>query len=175
MPEPSSSHPIANSDILAPEDAREFLRLLGILLRHDPTGAEIRHMLQDAGQQQIRPDAGGDRSQLASKARAAFSERKRRSQFFDSIMFGEPAWDILLALYITDHAGGRQTIGKLTDWVRKPSSTTIRWINFLVEKQLITRVEHPRDRRATLIALTDRGREVMDNYLRTLPYALTAV
>jgi hypothetical protein len=65
-------------------------------------------------------------------------------------MFGEAAWDILLALFIADQEFRR---------------TTLRWIRYLEEEQFVTRRRHPLDARCYLRDLTDFGRDEVARYL----------
>src|SRR5437588_403405 len=50
---------------------------------------------------------------LLRRAREEFENRRRRSPVFGRDMFGEPAWDMLLVLYLQDASGPRETVGSL--------------------------------------------------------------
>ena len=97
-------------------------------------------------------------------ARKAFIARRRRSQHFKKGMFGEPAWEILLALYIRDTSGGRLTITRLTDMIGLPPTSGLRWLDYLEKEHLVERESHPTDLRAFFVHLTDKGRTSMDSY-----------
>ena len=105
----------------------------------------------------------------SSRRRGVMSERKRRARFFSKVMLGEAAWDMLLALYVTDFSGGRQTITKLVNWVDAPRTTANRWIDYLERERLIERTPHPHDRRFVFVNLTEKARSVLDEYFSTLP------
>ena len=47
--------------------------------------------------------------------------------------FGEPAWDILLILYVSD--GRAFSIKKLSDQAGLAPTTTLRWVEYLVEQR----------------------------------------
>lgn len=147
---------------LSAADAREIARLLELLLKKE-LGPSAENLLLNN-----LPEQTQERSVLIAKARAVFSERKRRSQHFSPVMFGEPAWDMLLALYITDFAGGRLSIGKLVSWIGGPQTTALRWINYLEKERLISRATHPRDRRTVFVDITDKGRQKLNEYFATL-------
>lgn len=100
-----------------------------------------------------------------------FFERKRRTQYFNSAMFNEPAWDMLLALYITEVAGSRQSVGKLISWVGVPQTTALRWIAYLEKEHLVSRETDLVDRRIMYIDLTERGRDSLERYLATMNLA----
>jgi DNA-binding MarR family transcriptional regulator len=155
---------------LSAADASEIARLLQLLLEKAPPQLEERVILQ------LSPAASSKdrarRSTLIAKAHALFSERKRRSQHFNSVIFGEPAWDMLLALYITEDSGTRLSIGKLVGLIGEPQTTALRWINYLEKERLIARQVDLRDRRAVTIEMTDKARQKLDEYFATLPVAL---
>lgn len=157
---------------LSAADAREIARFLGMLLKKELPSAQPGALLNPATAVG-RGSNPEDRAILTAKARAIFAERKRRSKHFNPDMFGEPAWDILLALYITDFAGGRQSIGKLVSWIGEPQTTVLRWINFLENEQLISRGTHPRDRRTVIVDITQKGRQKLDEYFSELPLPLS--
>lgn len=156
---------------LSADDAREIARLLELMLgRADvserPHANESNH--RAPGTQSV----ARDRHSLVSAARAIFFERKRRTQYFSPSMFGEPAWDMLLALYISDLAGSQQTVGKLIGWVGEPQTTALRWIDYLEMERLIVRTPAATDRRIVHLGLTDKGRAALDDYFRSLKLAL---
>ena len=106
-----------------------------------------------------------DRSILAERARKAYVSRARRSQIFNAAMFGEAAWDMLLALYATDLSGARHTVSGLVSLSGVPPTTALRWLEFLEAKEeLVCRRPNPLDARVGWIALTDKGRELLDAY-----------
>jgi DNA-binding MarR family transcriptional regulator len=88
-------------------------------------------------------------------------------------MFGETPWDMLLALYVTDFAGGHQSIGQLVSWIGAPHTTALRWIDYLEKERLISRESDPRNRRIVIIEITDKGRQKLDDYFSTLRLPLS--
>jgi DNA-binding MarR family transcriptional regulator len=113
------------------------------------------------------PASQQDRSRLLMKARTLLSERSRRTQFFSRAMFGEPAWDMLLGLYVMN--GRRVSVGKLTSLVDEPKTTALRWIDYLEKEHLIEKRPDFLDRRVVWVDLLDRGRQLLDVYLSSLP------
>lgn len=95
--------------------------------------------------------------------------RRLRAQYFNRVMFAEPAWDMLLLLYLGESLEGRQTIGHLAELVETPLTTVLRWVAYLEKEQLAERRDHPTDRRMVFIELTDKGRKCMNAFLRDLP------
>lgn len=107
----------------------------------------------------------GESDRTARIARTILAERRRRASFFDPTIFGEPAWDILLALYGDERTHGRQTIGQLVRWVPVPQTTALRWITNLERHGLLVRKPHPTDLRTVFIELSERGRALLSDYL----------
>lgn len=105
---------------------------------------------------------------LHQRAIEVFGARRLRVERFPPAMFGEPAWDMLLALYIRDWAGARLTINCLAQSVHVPLSTATRWLAYLDRERLIVREEHPTDRRKTYIAISPKGRDLLSRHLRDL-------
>jgi DNA-binding MarR family transcriptional regulator len=115
--------------------------------------------------------AGEGRSSAAgfqhpvSLARAILEDRRRRALIFNPAMFGEPAWELLLTLYMNDADGPRLTIGRLAKLAGCTLTTTLRWLDYLSDQQLIIREEHPGDARTKYIRLTDKARDALELYL----------
>lgn len=108
------------------------------------------------------------RQLLVKRARQTFSNRALRSKHFHSVMFGEAAWDMLLALYVSDQSGARHTVSGLVNLAGVAQTTALRWLNFLERKQLVARRANPTDRRVYYIELTDAGLGALDAYFSEL-------
>jgi len=100
------------------------------------------------------PDSGSDKR----VAQILFDARRDRARLFPVSMFSEPAWDMLLALYIADEV---TVAGDLARWIRTPLTTAMRWIQYLESHKLVVRESSPADRRAHVIRLTDQARANM--------------
>ena len=83
-------------------------------------------------------------------------------------MFGEPAWDMMLALYVAEQEGGRLTVSRLAKLSEAPLTTAIRWIDYLDQARLISRRTHPTDARVVIIELTETARDKLETYLEAL-------
>ena len=80
-------------------------------------------------------------------------------------MFGEPAWDMLLAFYTLDFSGPRQTVGSVTRKSGAPPTSALRWLHFLENHSLVVLTPHPTDARSFHVALTDKARTAVEDYL----------
>jgi DNA-binding MarR family transcriptional regulator len=91
--------------------------------------------------------------------------RDLRHKSFDRNLFGEPAWDILLTLYIIDGDRRRLSTRDLSKHANLALTTALRWLDYLEEQDLIARKTNPFDRRVIYVELSDKGRAAMDHYL----------
>lgn len=79
-------------------------------------------------------------------------------------MFGEPAWDLLLALFVNELDPEASTVSNLAMDAGIPITTALRWMDYLKEKRLIERQRSSRDRRVSTIILSRAGREAIESY-----------
>jgi predicted transcriptional regulator len=144
---------------LSQNDVRAARRLLKLLLQEDLKIADVQQLGES-----VRPAGDISRAALVERAREEFGNRRRRTTIFERSMFGEPAWDMLLALYILDVSGQRQTTGALMQFSGAPVTTARRWLDYLVENGLALRSHHPTDQRIMFVSLTEKGRSALDLY-----------
>jgi DNA-binding MarR family transcriptional regulator len=91
--------------------------------------------------------------------------RLARTSFFDPCAFGEPAWDVLLALYEASFVGRPQSIAAIGRRTKVKPTSMSRWVEILVEWHLAVRISDPHDRRTTRLALTELGNTKMREYI----------
>lgn len=103
--------------------------------------------------------------QLNNLAFNIYRARQARTQQFKADLFGEPAWDMLLALYCLPPRGEVLAVTSLSLAANVPEATGLRWQARLAQEGLVKRGPHVRDRRIQLIGLSQRGRLLMDKYL----------
>ncbi|QXT34317.1 hypothetical protein KV697_10770 [Sphingomonas sanguinis] len=98
-----------------------------------------------------------ERARLAADI---FASRRTRDDVFTGLLdgFGEPAWDMLLILYIADHGGATQTPSELVEATRVEAATAAPYITWLKSQGLV-QVDGDE------VSLTDIGRKRMDAYL----------
>lgn len=137
-------------------DVAEARRLLSLLADVEPGGAPAL-----SG----RSSGSGE---LQKRARAILAARRRREALFTTTLFGEPAWDMLLILYL-GASESRRTLGRLGKVAGISKSTALRWIDYLDRHGLVRREPHPTDKRAVFVELTQKARKAMDLYLSGTP------
>jgi DNA-binding MarR family transcriptional regulator len=136
----------------------------------------IAHQLADTLKHLVAELGGADRPASESKpdlqdptplevAKLVHRLRLRRNDHFSSRLFGEPAWDMLLDLYINHADGKRVTVTSLCIAANVPATTALRHIQTLEQSGEVVRRPDPRDGRRHYIDLSDQGRERMEKAL----------
>jgi len=100
--------------------------------------------------------------------RQMIQQRQVRSQFFASGFFANPAWDMLLDLAVAAKEYRQVSVTSLSIASCTPPTTTLRWIDVLIEEGLVDRVEDPTDRTLVFVKLTDEGLMALASYFRNL-------
>lgn len=93
-------------------------------------------------------------SQVAIRMRLAANRRRRH---LSGEWFGEPAWEMLLELFIQFAGGARVSTKSLVIASGAPDTTALRLIDRLVDAGLVERLSSQMDKRVTLLALTRKG------------------
>ena len=121
--------------------------------------------------EQLTPWEGGSQTPFAKIAwvRRSIAARSDRKRFFSSGLFSDPAWDMLLELYVASLAQRRIQVSRLSERTGVPATTGLRWIAALEAEGLIKREAYRLDARIVLLSLTDFGRKAMESYFETLP------
>jgi DNA-binding MarR family transcriptional regulator len=108
-------------------------------------------------------------------ARTLLALRKRRAQYLYRAMFGEPAYDMLLGLYVAESDEQPITAARLAHIAGVAQSSAARWIEYLVAKDLIHRERHPSHKRASILKLSSKGRDALNGMFATMCEALCDV
>ena len=89
--------------------------------------------------------------------------RKRREELLGANLFGEPAWDILLDLFVQRIEGRKTSSTSASIASRAPTTTALRYIAILVNEGLVTKRVGERDLRVQYVELSDKGyRHMLD-------------
>jgi hypothetical protein len=106
------------------------------------------------------PNPPGPHLDYGRIASTIYSARRRREKIFGGLVFfGEPAWDIILDLVISESRNKRVSIKDAIIASCAPSTTALRWLSVLEEHGVIQRFRDVTDARRTFIELTPLGRE----------------
>jgi DNA-binding MarR family transcriptional regulator len=127
---------------------------------------EEQHAVASSAFQFDRPDAA-----YAEVARQSYRARRWRNAFFgDSELFGEPAWDLLLELFVAASEQRLVSVTSASIAAAVPQSTALRWIALLEKDGLVLREPDPWDKRRDWLRLTADGLSRMLAYLqKTFP------
>ncbi len=107
------------------------------------------------------PEAG---QSLRAVAERLYMERRRRDEYFPVGLFGEPAWDLLLSLFIAGDDGREVPLEEAYRSAKVDPEDGPALIEKLIEKNLIAR---SRTRRNTIM-LTAHGMDRLSDYLADL-------
>jgi hypothetical protein len=91
--------------------------------------------------------------------------RQFRTKIFDSDIFEDPAWNILLDLAIVRLENKIVSISSLCVAAEVPTTTAIRWIRHLESLNLICIADDIHDRRRRLVSISD------ETFLKMLRFA----
>ena len=163
MSEPKPKLPPANFDppksvTLSGRDVEDAKRLLALLSEDEEDGTASRLARLAFARHPTRQE------QLTLRAREILALRQKRAELFGPSMFGEPGWEMLLQLYSTS-GGVRQSISRLAQLAGTSKATALRWIDYLLDRGLVSRRPHPTDLRIAFVELTDKGRNALEAYL----------
>lgn len=95
-------------------------------------------------------------------------QRRLRARYFESELFADPAWDILLDLTAARAEHRRVSVTSLCIAAAVPATTALRWITQMTEMGLLLREQDPEDRRRVFIVLSDPVADAMARYFDEL-------
>lgn len=102
---------------------------------------------------------------LSDCVRRLENERRQKHHFFPEHVVWDPAWPLLVELYRCRLIGFDASVTGLAVSVDVPSATGRRWIDEFERCDLATRLPSAKDRRTTLVCMTDNGFDRMSRYL----------
>lgn len=127
-------------------------------------GPAVEQAQVDALQRKESSEASPSKIALLTLAEEEYRNRGSRVSFLDRELFGEPAWDILLDLYIARLSSKRLPLTSLAIGSRVPYTTAHRWMVLLESRGLIERDHSGEDKRVKYVSLSNAGQVAMDRY-----------
>lgn len=98
-------------------------------------------------------------------ARKAYALRRRRAAIFGNPdLFGEPAWDILLDLYIAHAQGKAVSVSSACIGSAAPATTGLRWLGVLADEGFVARENDHDDQRRVMVRLSPSGLAAMEQF-----------
>lgn len=120
----------------------------------------------DAGAIAGKERAPRDTRRYLALARQAYALRRKRAAIFGNPdLFGEPAWDILLDLYIAHGESKPVSVSSACIGSAAPATTGLRWLGVLADEGLVVRENDPQDHRRVLVRLSREGVAAMEKFL----------
>ncbi len=134
---------------------------IGTSVAADPLDIGTRIEAQEVA----KTSASQDHPVWVELARQTYEDRRRRAKIFQSDdLFGEPAWDILLDLFIAAKERRRVSVTSACIGSAVPSTTALRWITILEKQNLLVREADTGDARRVYVKLSARGYAAMLEY-----------
>ncbi len=128
-------------------------------------GTRADRLVGDDGPVAILADTPPD---MRDMAKQLLAQRLARFDHFPAELFHEPAWDMLLALFVAHEERRTMNVKTLVASAHAPVTTSQRWIDHLHKLKLIDRVIDPIDRRRIELSLSDSGYTAVTAYLKRL-------
>ncbi len=104
----------------------------------------------------------------AAVAKSILAERRRRTSEFDSSLFGEPAWEMLLELFVAEASGIAADAAGLETKAGVAMTTGSRWLDVLAAQGLVERRRLGVDLSTEFVELTDLARGALQRNLLPL-------
>ncbi len=98
-------------------------------------------------------------------ARRMVRERLRRARFFKSDLFADPAWDMMLDIFIAEAEGRETPVMNLCLSSQVPETTTLRWVKTLEQAGIFVRQKDEHDQRRVLVRLSPPAALALASYL----------
>jgi hypothetical protein len=107
-------------------------------------------------------------------AQGVFESRRQRVRIFGTGLFADPAYDILLYMFIKLEAKEPVSALRLCVAADVPESTALRHIRLLVANGYLERMVHPNDKRIVNLRLTSIGFKLVAGWLTRIGSGLNA-
>jgi len=98
-------------------------------------------------------------------ARRVLRVRQQRNAILGADSFRDPAWDMLLDLYVQGASSSGTMVSALCIASGVPQTTALRYIYRLEQLGLVQTTDHPTDQRRTMVSLTDSARPRIERLL----------
>lgn len=123
--------------------------------------------LDDSAQSGDEPHLTHDPGAILAMAQGEYRRRRNRTLFFeDESLFGEPAWDILLDLFIAGLQRKRLPVTSACIGAAVPTTTALRWLALLEERGQVIREPDPTDARRAHVRLSPEAWAKMEQYFQ---------
>lgn len=126
---------------------------------------ELRRVLARIDQ----PSTEALKAEIAdTAAKRQLRDRRVRDRHFDPSMFFDPAWNILLDLYVAEQEGTRISVQSASIASGAPPTTGLRYVGHLVKAGMLEREACHIDRRRVWVSLSHIAKEKLDAYFEAV-------
>lgn len=100
--------------------------------------------------------------------RSLIRGRRLRNRYFAEDLFADPAWDILLHLFLSELLQVPVPVSTLCMAAAVPPTTALRWVTSMTEQALVRRQADPHDGRRVFVELTPETSLALRRYFTEL-------
>lgn len=105
------------------------------------------------------------RQRRLAKAERLYARRRRRDALFGGALFGEPAWDLLLDLYVAALTDRQVCVQSACVGAAAPTTTAIRYLGLLEDRGLVASEPDEFDMRRRFVRLTEQAQRLITRLL----------
>ncbi|WP_440979803.1 hypothetical protein ACQHGV_06060 [Sphingomonas pseudosanguinis] len=127
----------------------------------------------DGGWDRAR-SGGAETHRLTAWLEVYLKAQDARRRMFPAGLMGDPAWDMMVDLFVTEAKGKRLSVSSASVATRTAQTTGLRWINRLVDEGLVIRLSDSTDRRRNFLVLSDGSWARVRDWARETSAALAA-
>lgn len=154
------------------DELADMARRIAALTRQDGGGGNVRS--DPLSYRGSPPGAGVPLGQTslppvkARQIRDMIRLRRMREEAFESDLFADPAWDMLLDLMASRLEGRAVSVSNLCIASAVPATTALRWIKLMTDRALLERHADDADARRIFIALSKETADKLQRLLATM-------
>jgi hypothetical protein len=160
--------PFLTDEPTGSRELRDIARRLAEIAADLHDNAALPSAMGRTGQTPQDTDEADRRIFLRLARKTYWLRRQRASIFGCAEMFGEPAWDILLDLYIASAEGKQVSVSSACIGSACPPTTGLRWLAILTEQGFVVRENDSNDNRRVMVRLSDKGVAAMERFLASV-------
>lgn len=134
-------------------------------------------VLPDDGNRPVEPRSkSSNRWEVRAEiARRYLKLRADRAAIANGYLLSDPAWDILLDLFVA-HISGRQiSVSSACIASRRPQTTSLRYIDRMLQQGLLRRDKDPRDHRRVHLHITEKAKVAIADWVDALQEQLAKI
>lgn len=148
-------------------DKERLLQLSSEVSRIATTLARLSSESEVVPADQVRES--GPAPEISPKTVAALIRARRlRATYFESELFADPAWDMMLELFHAELTHRRVPVSNLCSAAAVPATTALRWLKMLVEKKVVVRRDDPLDGRRVYVELEPQTSDALKRYFAVI-------